>query len=281
MEALTARISQLDSLPCISEHFVPLLQSLNDSECGKDLVGRLIATDPQLSLIVLQQANSALRATQVPASSVVQAVMRLGFVELKRIVIAHYALIVAEGGRGWGLDRQSSWLGAYAGAVAAAKIASMTGAAAPDVCYTAGLLRDCGKLAMDRLLHPEAITTLLESRAATGSAIELERKAFGFDHAQAGAALAQRWSLPSKLCTAIGNHHGPLVDDGISNIVQCADAVAVSMGLGLGLDGLRYNSHGEALRSVGITRNDFEELCMETLESCGQAFQFLDLGSPE
>ncbi len=281
METLIARLSRLNELPGISANFLPLLKSLNDDAFGKVLVGRLISADAQLSLIVLNRANSALKATLEPVSSVVEAVMRLGFQELKRVVVAHYSLVVAEGGRGWGLDRQSSWLGAYAGAHAAANIADWSGAAGADVCYTAALLRDCGKLAMDHLCDPAAISALMEEPGSTSSATELERKAFGFDHAEAGAALAAKWSLPATLCTAIRHHHGPLTDDGVATVVQCADAVAINMGMGVGLDGLRYATHSEALRALGITRADFEDICMSTLEGCGDALQFFASETPQ
>ena len=52
------------------------------------------------------------------------------------------------------------------------------------------------------------IVTEVESRQ--GSFGEVESATFGFDHAQVGSLLLQKWSFPQELIDAVERHHRPV-----------------------------------------------------------------------
>jgi HD-like signal output (HDOD) protein len=58
-------------------------------------------------------------------------------------------------------------------------------------------------------LNPEVYGALLEEwHGADGARLDsLEREAFGFDHAQVGALMAEDWGLPEYLVDSIRRHH--------------------------------------------------------------------------
>jgi len=75
------------------------------------------------------------------------------------------------------------------------------------LCWTAGLLQD---LAVPMLLDAlgDRYGAVLVRARTEGKSLELvERDAFGWDHADIGAAVAERWELPASLGAAIAGHH--------------------------------------------------------------------------
>jgi HD-like signal output (HDOD) protein len=73
--------------------------------------------------------------------------------------------------------------------------------------FTAGLLQD---MALPFLAHQRAKDygpVLREWHNTDARLYELERDAFGWDHAEVGAWICSEWNLPESITTAIGSHH--------------------------------------------------------------------------
>ena len=104
--------------------------------------------------------------------------------------------------------------------------------------------------------------------------VAAEREVFGFDHAEAGARLLERWNLPASLVTAVRRHHAPLESPSPSLLpclVHVADAVCLTLGIGLGMDGLAYTLHPEALAALDLTDADFEQVASQTCDTLAQS----------
>ena len=87
MEELDDYINKVKSLPPMPKVLPQLMTLLSDPETDNDRVVALITYDPSLTANVLQACNSALFAGSTPADDVGQAVMRLGFQQVYRMVI--------------------------------------------------------------------------------------------------------------------------------------------------------------------------------------------------
>jgi putative nucleotidyltransferase with HDIG domain len=86
-------------------------------------------------------------------------------------------------------------------------IAQRTRAADPEEVFTAGLLHDIG-----RVILRIRFAALYDQVTEFGDTplVVRERDAFGVDHAQAGAWLAEAWSLPTSIVDAARAHHDEL-----------------------------------------------------------------------
>jgi HD-like signal output (HDOD) protein len=75
--------------------------------------------------------------------------------------------------------------------------------------FTGGLLQDMAIPVMASG-HPDRYPALCHhaERDASTSLHELEQDAFGYDHTQLGAIMAEAWDLPEALISAISGHHG-------------------------------------------------------------------------
>ena len=101
------------------------------------------------------------------------------------------------------------------------------------------------------------------------SFIEAENNILGFNHAEVGARVAEKWNLPSETVEAIQLHHSPedaQVNPRLTAIVHLADAVCVSMGIGMGIDGLLYPISGEALQLLGMDEVEIENVISELVD---------------
>ena len=78
----------------------------------------------------------------------------------------------------------------------------------PNLAYSAGLLHDIGKFALQDIM-PRSLTAIAEEAKATQSSLrEVEQRHLGADHALLGKQLALRWRLPEPIALAIWLHHG-------------------------------------------------------------------------
>ncbi len=90
--------------------------------------------------------------------------------------------------------------------------------------YTAGLLAHLGTLLLAQVRAEEYL--LVFGQAKSGAELaDLERQAFGFDHAELGGCLLERWGLPEELAEAVRDHHRPSADP-LAELVHAGELLA-------------------------------------------------------
>ena len=228
------RLSRTGELPALPPAATAALAIARDPDAGVESLSQVIRSDVGLSARVLRAANSAAYARRVPARTLGEAVLTLG---LRRTC----DLLVAAGARQ--LYRQvpryaeELWNHALAAALAAEQIARDTAAAEPHMVFLPALVHDVGRIAF-LLADDEAFAVLhrgADGGAATRPDGNGERSWYGFDHAEAGAILAEDWGLVHQQVDAIHWHHQPeQAEQGrtLAAILNVADAGAYAMGFG-------------------------------------------------
>jgi HD-like signal output (HDOD) protein len=147
--------------------------------------------DAPLCMPLMPVANSAAYAGPQEINDLRLAIGRIGTESLGRIALAQQSgLLFSAGSEGFGLSASDCWEGSLAGAIGAELIATRFQCCDPKVAFTAGLLRDCGTLIIDRVAGSKTIQSTLVA-ADELTAPECEQRAYGFDHAQLGTALGE------------------------------------------------------------------------------------------
>ncbi len=137
----------------------------------------------------------------------------------------------------------------------------------PELAYTAGLLHDIGKLAIEKLM-PKSFARLVEEAKNKGVSIcDIEFKYLGADHAAIGRKLAERWHLPESLVLAIWLHHSDTEVIGrnikkarIASIVQLADCVVRSRDIGASGSYDKAELPTAVMSSLAIEQEQIEEI---------------------
>lgn len=153
----------------------------------------------------------------------------------------------------------------------------------PALAYSAGLLHDLGKLALDEVM-PRSFVRINEQASEENTCIcDIERKHFGIDHTILGKRLANRWHLPEEIVLAVWLHHSDTVrisrsmpETKIAAIVQLADIIARQCNIGRSGS---YNSLDlplAAVKRLGISDVQLEQIRGNLPDTVAQKTEFIE-----
>lgn len=262
MADLNAVLS-LERLPAMPSALARAIPLLLDPESEWDAIERVLRQDEALTVALLRLANSTLFGAAGTHFDLRHALPRLGRDAVRRCVLQQQvSKVVAGDNAAFGLRRGALWRSALGGAIAAEELARRHAPEDASLAFLCGLLRDIGKLALNVAYGVDYPAAIAEHSRAGRSFIEAECAAFGFDHAQAGAALARRWKLPERVASAIEFHHAPPADAPrhavLFDVVHAADAICRWAGLGVGIDGMEYSLAPHVRDGLGLDRRSAE-----------------------
>jgi HD-like signal output (HDOD) protein len=220
----------LEHLPPFSPVAMRLIQLLYRENANIRDVSQFIAAEPVFSARVLQIANSPLFALERQVKTISHAVVVIGLEGVKGIALTR-ALedFVSPGLRSEAL--RACWRSSLAGAVLAETLALPCGLD-DGFAYTAGLVRDIGRLGL-LVQYPEAYANLLAvSQEDCYDLVTIERELFDINHCQAGEWIVQRMQLPAELCEVIACHHDAALAPPFRavHLVRIADRMADALG---------------------------------------------------
>jgi HD-like signal output (HDOD) protein len=206
-----ASIADPPSLSALTAELLRLLES--DNVTARQIL-KLLAQDPILSAKVVRLANSSFYGG-LSAANLDQAIMRVGFREVRNVALTS-AVMDAFPDMGAGYSMSMFWQHCIASGMASYLVAQ----AAPqlrkhDSNPTAGSYYVCGMLHhVGILLHalnePKAFKLAVDLTRSDQEPLYLaERQILGFDHADSGACLLERWSFPQDVQSAVRFHHQP------------------------------------------------------------------------
>jgi len=212
LEQILADAGDLAALPQV---VMRVIEISSDSRASAGELERVIATDPVLAAKILTLANSAYFGMPRRLSSLREAVVFLGFKSVRTLATAVTTFAVFMGkSDADALVRRAVWRHSLDTAQCARTLTTLLPPSVHESfggeeAFTAGLLHDIGKMALDHSRHD--LYVALEAQATQEGArySEVEARTLPLGHGLIGAALAQQWNLPAPLCEAIAFHHTP------------------------------------------------------------------------
>ncbi len=221
----------LEHLPPFSPVAMRLVQLLYRENIHIRDVGDFISAEPVFSARVLQIANSPLFSLERQVKTISHAVVLIGLARVQGIALTRALGDFAARTLQRNEALRACWRSSLAGAVLADVLARPCGMD-QGLAYTAGLLRDIGRLAL-LVQYPEAYTNLLAvSQESCYDLLATERELFDIDHCAAGEWIAARMPLPLDLCEAIAQHHDAMLGPPFRavHLVRIADRMADALG---------------------------------------------------
>jgi putative nucleotidyltransferase with HDIG domain len=200
-DEITARVAGGDlEIPMLPQVASEILAKGGGENVDVRLLSDLLHRDQALAGHVLRIANSAAFGGDVRIQSIQQALIRIGLVQMREIVVTitvhgkvfrtdSHKDLVAE------LWRHSTLAGLYAKEIARHRRANVESA------FVCGLLHDVGK--------PVVLGVLLDVCKARRHTPTPGACMVTLDelHTQVGRLLAERWALPESVLEAIARHH--------------------------------------------------------------------------
>lgn len=212
----------------------------------------LITYDQATAERVLREANSRHCGHSGQVRDIRQAIMLLGFKQIKDLVAGMGVLevIPCQGS----FNMNNLWFHSYEVGLISSVMADRITMISPEECLLAGLLHDIGRIIFYSIDHQKFYKIV-----TTDDMLEIETDLFGCTHAEAGAWWAEAAGLPSEIIASIRFHHCPSKTmefrDSVS-IISLAEALSRMFDPRIEDDGLWTGEHDALLLELGIDSND-------------------------
>ena len=206
---LESIVEEVRDLPTTLQ-LLPKLRKLLHHEMSmmEDIIS-VIKMDAPLAARVLKTSNSAYYGGGTPVESLMEAINRLGFVEVCRItesVAAKHALNTDIST--YKLKPGELWEKSITSAVSMELLGKKVGVPT-DTAYTIGLLHTIGKLVINQYYTERGMEIYSEDRKIELTP-EMEKQFLGFTHTEVGALLLEKWNFAEVIHTAIRYQLDPL-----------------------------------------------------------------------
>ncbi len=232
MTSTTRQISLNDvlasaQLPALPQTAIRLLELSQDANNGPIEFAKPIEADAGLMGQVLRFVNSSYFGFAREIASVRQALSLVGIRTIKNFALWSAVFSLIPNPKFGPFDLRSLWQDSLRRAVFARMLGKLLKLPNAEDLFAAALLQD---MAIPLLLKelPEQYSTLVERRGTERVRLShLEREVFGWDHAQAAAALCRNWKLPEEFATIIERH--PNFAELIGDSGKQVDAACVAL----------------------------------------------------
>jgi putative nucleotidyltransferase with HDIG domain len=267
MHSIDHYIDEVKTLPPAPRVLCQLLDLLREEDVHASDIVDLVTFDPALTAKVIQRCNSAASGSADPVHNLSDAVTRLGFDEIYRMVAGVVGeSILGPAQSGYGIAAGELWQHSVTTALAAKVVAQSAGTEA-NLAFTAGLLHDLGKLVLSQSLEGAYEAVIKETGSSGHSFLEAEKSILGVDHAEAGGRLLARWNFPESLVVAVRHHHDPVQarpHEQLAAEVYVGDMIAHCLGQGPGHQAFAVRGRGEVLELLELTTRDLEVFTLQT-----------------
>ena len=257
----------LARLSGISPTIQAILPRLGDDDLDVDELARMVGHDPVLAARVLRLANSSFYGLSRQVGSLHDAVLVLGFFNLRSLVLST-GLISAFANA----EETARSLATAAAAGALAKSLRIPSGPA----FTAGLLHNLGALLLGQFAQQYWRDLEGETFDSTESRLDKERQLFGFDHCELGADIAGHWHFPDDIRAAIRSYAKPFQApaEPLTDVVHVAWLVSCRVGG----DGQSVDVAPQVLHRLGLEGDIGESALADALQAARGSLAQLGLG---
>ncbi len=201
-------IAKVGELPAMPEIVAEVLRQTEDPTVALSDVSSIIERDPPLTAKLLMVSNSPYYGMRQVVGTLRLALVILGVREVRNIVLGVSMLDSLRDPNTERLLRQRGfWHHSVLVGALAKKLGTHLSLNLQGEDFIAGLLHDIGKMVLWRQLKEDYEKVFELSGGASNALCAAEIAAFGFDHAEAGAVLSERWNLPQTLTDSLRSHH--------------------------------------------------------------------------
>jgi HD-like signal output (HDOD) protein len=250
-----------ETLPSSPRIFGKLSKLLRDPSTDLNDITDLVNADSALTANVLRLSNSALYSLGPSVDTLDEAINRIGFRELFKLVgLAASKQLFTEHNRVYDISGTQLWENSLACGIGMELLARKLGLDDQEA-YTIGLLRNMGKMVLDYCAKddPQYPTYNVESNLPL---VDWEQNNFGITNPNVAGFILLSWNFSEETSQTIqhqytpdnAQRHFPLI-----HLLNLANGVAERIGKGLHGEANYWQNWQEHLPRTGLSADEFGE----------------------
>ncbi len=261
LRILTQKIPKLPTLPPVADKIIQLINS------NAAFVGSIVETiekDPAISAKVIGFSNAAFYRMGDPVTTIRDAVMKVGFDNIKSVALGISLLTIFKSEHGGGPHDYGNIIKhSVATGLISKEIVDILEWQDEGEVFTCGLLHDIGLLVMSAYF-PDIYAHIMSKFRKSAVFSDVEKEVCGFVHGEVGAWLADKWNLPETIYESVRFHHSPskaVVNPAITAVVHVADIVAARNNYSpISMKGYESALDKTAVKLLGMTEQTIADL---------------------
>jgi putative nucleotidyltransferase with HDIG domain len=264
-------INQIDDFPPVPNVVNQILAAAEDPKSSMSAVSNIITYDPVMTANLLKVCNSAYYGLSKEINSIHEATVFLGLDKIVELCLFRCAFEnLKKAQHGYNLAEGQLVKQSISTAMITKSIAERLKVANKHLLFTASLLKDIGKLIMERYVAQsiDEINHLVKKEQMSFS--EAEKAVLGIDHEGLGGMMMERWGFSSKMSFIIANHHlqAPQARKDVgTSTVYLAEAICMLIGVCAESDVRAFDHYDEAVALLHISEGDVDHLMIAFLEN--------------
>ncbi|RJQ16098.1 MAG: HDOD domain-containing protein [Nitrospiraceae bacterium] len=262
-ESLKHRVQQIKNLPTVPVIAQQVLGLIKDDLISVSKLEKIVENDPAISAKILSVANSAYFKSKTPTRTLSNAILRIGFNNVRNIALGISLMTVFDDGkRGTEFDYHRIFNHSVSVGFTAGMLSQYIRQDTMGEILINGLLHDIGYLIMNRYFI-EDYRKVIEMFEKEGSLLDAEKKVLEFTHAEIGGWLADKWNLPGTVSDTIAYHHVPsLAKKNLKYVavIHIADYITTRDIFSPTKRDPNYPFDPASLEVLGISENDLKEI---------------------
>lgn len=278
LSRVLSSINDLSTLPSVADNLTQLIENPKTSAVT---VSDSIRMDPALTSKVLKLVNSAFYGFPRKINTLSQAVVILGFNNIKNIILTASIFNIFSSSKTSKLFNIEKFWEHSMGCGVISKIMTKTlGIKKHEEAFIGGLLHDIGKLLLCQCLMEEFGEIVEMVKEKDILFIDAEREVLGLDHCFIGKKLGEHWNLPAVLEEVIEFHHDPKSatdNTRLASIVHLADILSRALDIGSGGDDKIPVIDESTMELLEIDLSFIEKLLPEIEEEMAKARELLTM----
>lgn len=214
-------------LPALPQSAIKLLELSQDPNNGAPEFAKPIEADPGLTGQVLRFVNSSYFGFSREISSIKLAITLVGVRTIKNFSLWSAVFSLMPNPKCGPFDLRSLWQDSLRRGLFARAMGKIQGMKDAEDLFAASLLQDMAIPLLAKELAKQYVAMLGQRQDGKVRLSELERKDFGWDHAEAAGHMARGWNLPEEFARLIESHLK--IDEHLSAATIDKGAASVSL----------------------------------------------------